>query len=130
MKDRQGELLPERNIYLWLLAAAPSIWLTYFLAAYVTASIWCAKAAGYGGSLNGIRGVLVWYTVAALIGILLIGWSGVQRYRLALPAEPYDADTPEDRQQFLAAATMLLAGLSAIATIMVALSLMFARTCY
>ena len=67
--------LPEENESLWLLTASPVIWAAHFLLSYVTAAIWCAKVAGPDGSLGGVRVAIAVYTVLALSGIGIIGWS-------------------------------------------------------
>ena len=41
----------EKNQSLWLLTASPVMWAAHFLLSYGTASVWCAKVAGPGGSV-------------------------------------------------------------------------------
>jgi hypothetical protein len=120
----------ERNQSLWLLVAAPAIWAAHFLLCYITASIWCAKVAGTGGSLATVRIAMVVYTVLALGGIGIIGWSGYRRHRFGQAELPHDADTPEDRHRFLGFATLLLAALSAVAVGYAALVAVFIGDCY
>jgi hypothetical protein len=120
---------PERTLYLVLLAAAPTIWMAHFLLCYTTAAIWCARVAGRGGPLAGVRTAIVWYTIAALAGIALVGWSGYARHRLGDETPPHDRDTPEDRHRFLGFATFLLAALSAVATLCVAAAALQFSTC-
>lgn len=122
--------LPERHRYLWLVFAAPAIWMLHFLAAYITAAVWCARHAGAGGSLAGVQAAIGWYTAAALAGIAAVAWSGIRRHRHGGGQRPHDADTPEDRHRFFGFATWLLAGLSAIATVMVAMAASFFRACW
>lgn len=128
--DARAERLPERTIYLVMLACAPAIWMLHFLLSYVTAAIWCARVAGPGGPLDGVRTAIVWYTILALLGIALVGWSGYTRHRHGTEVSPHDSDTPEARHRFLGFATLLLAGLSAAATIYVATSALFFQACY
>lgn len=112
--------LPERPVYLALLAGAPAVWAIHFLLTYMTAAVWCARFAGRGGSLAPLTTAIVIYTVAALAGILFIGWGGYQRHQYGQSTLPHDFDSREDRHRFLGFSTLLLAGLSAIATLFIA----------
>ena len=116
------DALPEKSGYLVLLTLAPTIWMAHLLLSYVTAAVWCARYAGPGGSLDPVRTAVTWYTAIALAGIVAAGWNGFTRHRYGGSEVPHDEDTPEDRHRFLGFATLLLAGLSAVATIFVALS--------
>lgn len=131
LEARGGELtgLPEKKEALWWLAVSPAIWATHFLVSYVTAAVWCARVVGRDGSLASVRIAIGIYTVVALSGIVLTGFRGLRRRRVALDSAPYDADTPEDRTTFLGFATVLLSALSAVATIYVALAALFMKTC-
>lgn len=119
----------ETNESLWLLAASPLIWGAHFLASYLTVAIWCAKVAGPDGRLGWTRLAVSIYTVIALAGIIAIGWVGVRRHTFAPAHIPHHADLPESRRRFLGLATLLLSGLSAIATIFDALPALFIETC-
>jgi hypothetical protein len=114
---------------LWMLTIAPAIWATHFMLSYVSAAIWCAKFANPSGSLEGVRTAVGWYTAAALIGIAIVGWEGYRRHSYGTETTTHDLDSPEDRHRFLGFATLLLSGLSAVATIYVGLSAVFFRTC-
>ena len=129
-RHRENHETHEKNQNLWLLTAAPAIWAAHFLLSYATASIWCAKVVGSGGSLWGVRVAIAIYTVIALIGIGTIGWSGYRRHSFGSETVPHDFDTPEDRHRFLGFATLLLSALSAVATLYVALVAVFIRSCY
>ncbi|HYD49564.1 MAG TPA: hypothetical protein VEB21_14505, partial [Terriglobales bacterium] len=65
--------LHEREESLWRLAAPPVVWALHFLLSYGTASVWCAKVVGQGGSLAGARLAIAAYTVVALAAIAAIG---------------------------------------------------------
>jgi hypothetical protein len=122
--------LPEKALHLWGLAASPLLWAAHFLLSYGTAAVWCAKIAGAGGSLNGARVAIAVYTVLALAGIGIIGWRGLRRHGHGDAARlPHDDDTPEDRYRFLGFATMVLSGLSAVATVYSALAAVFIGSC-
>lgn len=120
---------PERRESLWMLTISPAIWSAHFLACYLTAAIWCAKFAGRSGSLEEVRVAIGVYTVVALVGIGITGWIGYRRHSHGTATVPHDFDTPEDRHRFMGFATLLLSGLSAVATIFVALVALFVRSC-
>lgn len=124
MKD-----LPETKESLWLLIVSPTVWTAHFLVCYVTAAIWCAKYTGQNGTLHPVRWAIFIYTVAALVGIALNGWGGLRRHRFGSEPLPHDFDTPEDRHRFLGFATLLLAGLSAIAVLFETIVIVFFKDC-
>ena len=130
MQPREMEDTHESNQSLWLLIASPTIWALHFLACYLTASIWCAKYAGPDRSIGNVREVIAVYTVIALIGICLTGFVGYRRNRYQVSTMPHDRDTPEDRHRLLGSSAMLLSGLSAIATLFVALAAFFMEDCH
>ena len=121
---------PEKHIFLWLLAAAPLIWAGHFLLSYITAAVWCAKFAGDDGPLGPAHVAIGWYTLVALTGIVLVAINGYRRHGRGFEADEHGLDSPDDRHRFLGFSTLLLAGLSAVATIYVALSVFFVRQCY
>ncbi len=121
--------ISEKNQSLWLLTASPVIWAAHFMLSYISASIWCAKVVGGGGSLWSVRVAIVVYTVVALVGSGITGWIGYHRHSHGSAALPHDADTPEDRHRFLGFATLLLSGLSAVAVIYAALVVFFFGRC-
>lgn len=114
---------------LWMLTIAPATWAAHLMLCYLTAAIWCAKLAGPNGSLGGVRDAIGWYTVAALTGIAIVGWKGFRRQSDGTETTSQDSDSPESRHRFLGFATLLLAGLSAVATIYVALAAVYFETC-
>lgn len=121
---------PEHHESLWRLTWSPGIWVAHFLLSYLTAAIWCAKFAGPGGSLSTVRTAIAVYTLAALAGIAMTGWQGYRRHRHGMEAGQHDFDSPAGRHGFLGFATLLLSGLSAVATIYVALAAVFIRSCW
>jgi hypothetical protein len=114
---------------LWLLTIAPTIWAAHLLLSYVTGAIWCAKFAGPAGALGNVRTAVAWYTAVALVGIVAVGIEGFRRHRFGTEATTHDLDSPEDRHRFLGFATLLLAGLSAVAVIYAAMAAKFFETC-
>jgi hypothetical protein len=117
----------ETNQSLWLLASAPAIWAAHFMVSYVTAAIWCAKA-GTAASVDGVQQAVAIFTAVALAAIVWIGWAGYRRYAHGREDELH-RDTAADRHRFLGFATLLMAGLSAVATLYVALAAVFFETC-
>jgi hypothetical protein len=122
--------LQERGESLWVLTISPTIWAVHFLLSYISAAIWCEKVAGRGGGLEEIRLAITVYTALALVGIVIVGWRGFSRHRFGSITGPHDFDTRESRHRFLGFATLLLSTLSAVATIYVALVVIFIRSCH
>lgn len=122
---------------LWLLTLAPTIWAVHLLLSYITAAIWCAKVAAPSGALGDVRTAVTWYTTVALLGIAAVGVEGFRRHRYprhgpgagGTETTTHDLDSPEDRHRFLGFATLLLAGLSAVAVVYAALASTFFETC-
>lgn len=119
----------ERNQSLWLLVVSPATWAAHFLISYVTAAIWCAKAPSSDAPLGWVRVAIVAYTVVALVLIGVNGSSGLRRYRHGNGESTRHDDTPADRHRFLGFATLLLAGLSFVSTVFVALVVFFFEDC-
>jgi hypothetical protein len=115
---------------LFLVTASPLMWAAHFLLCYATASIWCAKVMGLGGSLATVRAGIIVYTALALAGIGTTGWIGYRRHSFGDAELPHDDDTPEDRHRFLGFATLLLSALSAVAVIYAAVVVVFIERCY
>ena len=115
---------------LWAMIFAPTIWAVHFLACYILAAVFCAKAGAPSADLATVRWWIAGFTVLALGGI---GASGIQAFRLGHFVQggttPHDADTIADRRRFLAYATLLLSGLSFVATVFVALPAVFVASC-
>jgi hypothetical protein len=115
---------------LWAMIVSPTIWAIHFLACYIVAAIFCAKAGLPSADLITVRWWIAGFTALALGGIAI---SGIQALRLGHFVKggttPHDADTIQDRRRFLAYATLLLSGLSFVATLFVALPAAFMATC-
>jgi hypothetical protein len=113
----------------WIVPASPVVWALHFMLCYVTAAIWCGRVAGPQDSLGAARLAIGVYTVIALTAIATIGWLGYRAHTLGGEEPPHDADSPHDRHRFIGFATLLLSGLSAVATIYSALAALIIRTC-
>lgn len=109
---------------------SPTIWAIHFLLCYVTAAVFCAKA---GGPLANLEDVRVWIALVTLLALGGITYSGARAVRHGgfayARTAPHDAATLADRRRFLAFASLLLSGLSFIATAFVALPTLFVETC-
>jgi hypothetical protein len=127
---KAGDQLAEERQSLWLLVVSPTIWATHLLFSYITAAIWCEKMAGPDRSLGPVRNAIWIYTILALSGIIVTGWFGYRRHSFGSGVLPHDEDTPGDRHRFLGFATLLLSGLSLIATVFAALVLAFFWKCH
>lgn len=114
---------------LWLLTVSPAIWAAHFLFSYIAAAVWCGKIAGRASAIDPLRIVILLLAVVALAGIGLTARAGWRKHSFGDAEPPHDKDTPEDRHRFLGLATVLLSGLSAIATIYVAISTLFVADC-
>jgi len=119
----------EHRESIWMLTVSPTIWAAHFMLCYVTAAVWCAKAATALAPLGAIRTAVAVYTALALGGILITGWIGYRAHSYGAAQAPHDDDTPEDRHRFMGFATLLLSGLSAVAVIYAALVAVFIETC-
>ncbi|MQA29815.1 MAG: hypothetical protein GEU82_08250 [Luteitalea sp.] len=113
--------LSERSERLWVPVAAPGIWAVHFTLCYITAALWCGRFGPATGS-SGLRVLVGAYTAVAMAGMIACFVHGLRRHGYHLPSRTHDDDTPEDRRHFLAFTTMLLAGLSLVATGFVALA--------
>lgn len=120
---------PEHEESLWRLTVAPGLWAIHFLISYATVALWCGRLMGRGAPLGAARIAIAVYTAVALGGIAIVGWQGYRRHRLGGSDPPHDFDTAEDRHRFLGFATVLLAGLSFVATGYSALAAVFIGTC-
>ena len=115
---------------LWAMIVAPTIWAVHFLLCYILAAVFCARAGAPSADLATVRWWIAVFTVLALGAIAVCG---IQAFRLGHfmegKAAPHDADTIQDRRRFLAYASLLLSGLSFVATLFVALPAVFFTSC-
>lgn len=121
--------LPERNESLFTVGAAPLIWAAHLLLSYVTAAIFCAKAASRAEPLTLVQLAIGAYTFVSLAAVIALGARGWRRHRHGAAPLPHDADSAADRHRFLGLATFLLCGLSAIAIVFQALAAALIGSC-
>lgn len=115
---------------LWAMIIAPTIWAVHFLACYILAAIFCAKAAAPSADLAPVRWWIAGLTVVALAAIAACAIQAFRRgHFMERKAAPHDADSIHDRRRFLAYATLMLSGLSFVATVFVALPAVFFASC-
>ena len=119
---------PEQRESLWLLIVSPLIWSCHFLLSYITAAVWCAKAVA-DAALSPVRAAIVIYTLVALVGIGITGLCGYRRHTFGTVTSTHDFDSPAGRHGFLGFAVVVLSMLSAIATVYVALPVLFTENC-
>lgn len=121
--------LREEQDSLWWLAAAPIIWAAHLLLSYCTAAIFCEKAAERGVPLGAARVAIAVYSAVALAALIALGIRGYRRHRYGDTTGTRHLDTPQDRHRFLGFATVLLAGIAAVAVVYQALPAVFIESC-
>ena len=132
MSTRIQPITAESRQSLWPLVLPPSLWLAHFLISYGVLAVWCGTLGPIAslGSLSVGFGIV---TAFVLIAIAAAGKKGWTRYRhtgddsSAVPS--HHKDTPEDRHRFLGLATVLLAALSAVATLYVVMAVAVLGNC-
>ena len=118
--------LLNRNSLLNLISA-PVIWAIHFLLSYVIVSLACAGADSgtWIAGITALQAGIGALTLAAVALLVYIGIVNYDKWRRA-PATPVAGD---DMSRFLALASMLLCGLSAIAVIWVAFPVFMLSPC-
>ena len=122
-------LIPKDVESLWTLFTAPTIWALHFLACYVTAAVFCAKAGVAPFSFEAMRFALGVVTLIALSGIILSAYLAWRQWGFGSGDPPHDEPTRRDRLLFQGFATLLLSGLSFVAVVFVAVPLLFIGAC-
>jgi hypothetical protein len=108
---------PRRPDRLWVPLISPIIWSTHFTVCYIWVAMACGRfAPRMAGSLEP---TLVAMTVIALVPIGALFVRALRQLGYRLPDRPNDDGTPEDRAGFMTYTTLLLSGMSAIATLFV-----------
>jgi len=111
----------------WTLAAAPAVWALHFLACYVVAAVWCARA-GRDAPLGEARWWIAGATAAALALLGWLGWRGWRRLRYRGGGR-HDRDAIGDRHRFLGQVALLLASLAALAVLYAAAVVLIIGSC-
>ena len=125
-EDEDIEEFAEERASLVKITAAPVIWAGHFVVCYALYATSCAK----GWPVGDIRAGLLWFSVAAMLGIL---WTGWQAWRQWDPEKTGDfADRggrAEDRHHFLGHAALLLSVISFLGVAFVTLPLLLLEGC-
>ena len=122
----------EERDNLWSIALGPLIWVAHFVLTYAGASVLCAKLAfEQDWAMPFLRISIAVITLLALAGI---GWVALRSWRRWNYLHDYDyvhdEAFEEDRHEFLGHAAFLLAGVSFIGVIYVALPAIYVAECY
>lgn len=115
----------ERNVTLWTLIVPPSVWAVHFMFCYLWVAVSCAKL----GAFPRFPTAFVIGTAVALGIIVASGAIAWIQARTPGDSAPHDASTDIDRLRYLAVATLLLAGLSAVAVIFTAAPALMITDC-
>jgi nitrate reductase NapE component len=113
---------------LWAMVVPPTAWAVHFLFCYIYAAVRCAKS----GPVEVIGDVRIGIAIATVVALALIGISGFVAWaqsRIEGDPPPHQESTDEDRTRFLAVATLLLAGLSFVATLFTAIPAFIFEDC-
>lgn len=114
---------------IWTLIAPPTIWALHFLASYIVAAAECAPNEAIFRTIAATRWTVAGITAVALVLIALIFVRAFREWRAHGGGTVNDADTDIARERFLEFSTILLAGLSFVAVIFVALPAFFNVDC-
>jgi len=114
MSRSLGAQAPDR---LWVPLASPIIWSTHFTISYIWAAMACGRFASPGSAT--LERALAVMTAIALVAIGVFFFRAFRQLNYRLPDQPNDDGTPEDRNRFMSYTTMLLAGMSWIATLFI-----------
>ncbi|MBE9607047.1 hypothetical protein IAI18_19455 [Acetobacteraceae bacterium H6797] len=124
---------------LWTLLMPPTVWASHFLFCYVVAAIRCAKVGEAGlfgpqagenfADLGFARPAIAAGTAVALALIVIGARQAWRHWEYGRSAPPHDEATAEDRQRFLAYATLLLSALSFVSVIFIAMPAFLIQDC-
>lgn len=105
------------RISLWLLAVPVASWGLHFLAVYVIAAIYCAKAGSGAAAAEGPLWTVRWWVIAVTGLTLLVYALAARRGYAGLRA---NGSSGERDQGFLGAVALMLCALSAAASLFLA----------
>jgi hypothetical protein len=114
---------------LWTLISAPTVWALHFLICYPSAAVVCARVED---TFKPIAGVRLTIAVATAVALVLIAASGIRAWKEWRAGEgrmPHDSDTAADRERFLEFSTVLLAALSFVGVLFVAMPALVLADC-
>ncbi len=133
-QDREVTEFAEESSSLWRITAGPLIWAIHFVISYASSAVYCAKFGADAESIAVFRLTVGALTLAALLGIALVGWRGWRQWDMRAdraddPDDRNQRGIDEDRHQFLGHAAFLLSIISVVGVIYVALPVVFIETC-
>jgi hypothetical protein len=102
---------------LWVPLISPIIWSSHFTISYIWAAMACGRFASKAAGTLDVA--LMVMTAAALAAIGVFFLRAFRQLNYQLPDRPNDDGTMEDRNRFMSYTTMLLSGMSWIATLFV-----------
>lgn len=115
---------------LWTLMSPPTLWALHFLASYVLAAYACAPNVQIFQNIGGVRVAIAGVTLLALVLIALIFRRAVREWRDEGGSGFHnEEDSAAGRERFLEFSTVLLAGLSFVAVLFVALPVLINADC-
>lgn len=131
-QQEQTELkvFSEEQSSLWLIALGPAIWALHFIVSYSATAVVCAKLPNLAEQGWLLQTVIGGATCVALAGIAWIGWRSWRQWDY-LDDRDYVHHQPvtEHRHEFLGHASFLLACLSFVGVLYVALPVLFIPGC-
>jgi hypothetical protein len=110
-----------------LVAAAPTVWAVHFLVVYIAAAVLCERQVANAADIASATNLFA--TIAALGLIAVVATLAGADLRNDRVAMPYDGRTARSQTAFLSTATVMLAGVSAIAVIFQFLPAVFSSSC-
>ena len=126
----EGRSLGEEADSLWRITFAPLVWALHFGASYAATAIVCARHAGPEEPLAGLRLGLGALTVLALAAIAFVAWRSWRRWDFLDDRDyEHEAAIEEDRHEFLGHAGFLLAIISFIGVLYVAMPALLLESC-
>lgn len=115
---------------IWRLSFGPLIWVVHFLLTYGGTSIVCFKLYELDWAFTFLRASIGAITLLALVGIGIVAWRSWKRWDYLDDYDyEHDRSVEEDRHEFLGHAAFLLAVLSAVGVVYVALPAIFVANC-
>ncbi|MBU2961016.1 hypothetical protein KO516_09350 [Citreicella sp. C3M06] len=111
----------------WIMVAAPTLWAIHFVASYVLAATWCAKA---GPALSEPRWIIVAMGVVCIALIAWLGMMAVRRYGgVFVIFEEITESSERGRDKFIGHVSLLLCVLSVMAIVFTTLPGFMFSTC-
>lgn len=120
----------EERDSIWRLAFGPLIWAAHFVLVYGGTSVVCFKMYELDWAFPFLRASIGALTALALVGVGVVAWRSWRRWDF-LDDYDYEHDkaVEEDRHEFLGHAAFLLAVVSAIGVIYVAMPAIWVNSC-